>query len=133
SDAELLLQYVQEGSQAAFRTLVDRYTARVFSICRRKLGDRQLAEDAAQMVFMTLAKNAADLNPGPLEGYLAKTAIFISVIMIRKRAVRTKHEQRLQRESRSAHQEQPLEDRIAAVHGAMTRLRKPYRETVALR
>lgn len=133
SDGELLLRYVTEVSQPAFRSLVERYTPMVYSICRRRIGERQLAEDAAQMVFVALAKNAASLEPGPLDGYLAKTAIFISAEIVRKRAVRVKHEQRYQAEIQPVGQADSSEDRLTAVRAALARLRPPYRDAVTLR
>jgi RNA polymerase sigma factor (sigma-70 family) len=59
---QLLAEYVEKGSEEAFRELVRRYINLVYSTALRLVGgDRQLAEDAAQTVFMHLARNAARL------------------------------------------------------------------------
>jgi len=57
--SNLLADYVQNGSEAAFRELVGRYADLVYSVAIRLLdGDKQLAEDVAQTVFIDLARLA---------------------------------------------------------------------------
>jgi RNA polymerase sigma-70 factor (ECF subfamily) len=51
TDAELVAQ-VQRGSEAAFRTLVDRYQGRVYHAALSLLRSPEDAEDVAQEVFM---------------------------------------------------------------------------------
>jgi DNA-directed RNA polymerase specialized sigma24 family protein len=58
----LLLEYVQKGSERAFRELVTAYIDFVFSTALRIVGgDRHLAEDITQTVFADLARKAATL------------------------------------------------------------------------
>ena len=133
SDGELLLQYARERSDAAFRALVDRHTPMVFTICRRKLADQQLAEDATQSVFAALASNAKTLEPGPLGGYLARTATYISMNLAKARAARKKHEQRFQEALRPMRDPPESNKRLEAVQAALTDLRPTYREAVTLR
>ena len=133
SDGELLLQYARERSDAAFRALVDRHTPMVFAICRRKLADQQLAEDATQSVFAALASNAKTLEPGPLGGYLARTATYISMNLAKARAARQKHEQRFQEALRPMRDPPESNNRLEAVQAALTDLRPTYREAVTLR
>lgn len=133
SDGELLLRYARERSEAAFRALVDRHTRMVFAICRRKLGDQQLAEDATQMVFAALASNAQTLEPGPLAGYLAKTAIYISGNLGKARAARKRHEQRFQEALRPMREPDEVDDRLEAVQAALAHLGPTYRDAVTLR
>ena len=62
-DTELLRRYVADRSQAAFTELVTRHLDLVYSAAfRRTDGDAALAEDIAQQVFTTLARNAAALR-----------------------------------------------------------------------
>src|SRR5947209_2531409 len=84
-DAELLRLYVEQGSQGAFRQIVERHTPRVYAICYRRLHDSQLAEDALQQVFLDLARQAGRIEPGPLEGLLA---LNLTPVAVRKRLMR---------------------------------------------
>ncbi len=53
TDRELMLR-VQNGDEAAFGALIDRYRARAVNIAYRYLGDDILAEDVAQEAFVRL-------------------------------------------------------------------------------
>ena len=80
SDWQLLRQYVDEGSDAAFTQLVDRHKKLVYWTCRRDIGDMQLAEDAAQAVFITLACRAATIRrDASLAGWLFSVARHVSM------------------------------------------------------
>ena len=68
SDFELLSQYVQQGSQAAFAELVRRYVDMVYTAAARQVRDRHAAEDVTQVVFIVLARKARTLREGSLLG-----------------------------------------------------------------
>ena len=51
-DLELLREYAKRRSEQAFVQLVHRHVNLVFSIAVRQVGDRDLAKDVVQMVFM---------------------------------------------------------------------------------
>ncbi len=51
SDAQIIAT-VLEGDREAYRHLVERYKDRVFGVLLRLVGDRDLAEDAAQEAFV---------------------------------------------------------------------------------
>ncbi|MCW8128967.1 MAG: RNA polymerase sigma factor [Planctomycetota bacterium] len=93
SDAALLERFATQGDGEAFRALVDRHAGMVFAACLRVLGDRHGAEDAAQAVFLLLARKARGLGPGVvLAGWLYKTAVFAAREAKRGRAIRARHE-----------------------------------------
>lgn len=52
-DAELkLVERSQQGDHEAFRALVERYEARIYTLACTIVGDRELARDAAQEAFL---------------------------------------------------------------------------------
>lgn len=57
-DATLLGLYAREGDEAAFRELTLRYGALVYAACLKEVRRPELAEDAAQAVFLDLARKA---------------------------------------------------------------------------
>lgn len=75
SDQELLAAYVGCGDQGAFATLVTRHAPLVHAACRRRLGDAD-ADDAAQAVFLLVARRASRLarDPRPLAPWLFTAA-----------------------------------------------------------
>jgi DNA-directed RNA polymerase specialized sigma24 family protein len=57
-DGALLGAFAREGSEAAFRALVERHSGWVYAAAFRQLRDANLAEDATQAVFVLLCQRA---------------------------------------------------------------------------
>jgi RNA polymerase sigma factor (sigma-70 family) len=94
-DMRLLRLYAEKGDEGAFSKLVSRHMGWVYSACCRGLKDRHLAEDAAQAVFLTLARRAKSISPKVrLSGWLFKTTRF-AVADARKRETRHQRRQEL--------------------------------------
>jgi RNA polymerase sigma factor (sigma-70 family) len=73
-----LQEYADTNSPEAFRQIVETHLNGVYSQCRRQLHDADRAEEATQVVFVTLARRARDLRPGViLGGWLFNTARFV--------------------------------------------------------
>ncbi len=74
-DAELVMA-VTRGDTAALAVLYDRHAAVVYRAAFRRSGDRQLAEEVVQDVWLTLWDRAAMFDPGQgsLAGWLATIA-----------------------------------------------------------
>lgn len=76
-DADLLNAYVR-GDEQAFESLVERYLGLVHAVALRRLLDSSLAEEAAQSVFIILARKARTLSSGVLlRAWLLKTTRFV--------------------------------------------------------
>jgi RNA polymerase sigma factor (sigma-70 family) len=80
SETNLLLsEFVRRGCEESFRDLVQRYLGLVYSTAFRITGDKHLAEDVAQHVFIDLARKAKSL-PGDVQlgGWLHKHTTFLA-------------------------------------------------------
>jgi RNA polymerase sigma-70 factor (ECF subfamily) len=74
-DGALLDRFARSRDEAAFRCLVERHGARVWSVCRRSLLDSHAAEDAFQATFLVLARRAGQIErPDRLAAWLAGVA-----------------------------------------------------------
>jgi RNA polymerase sigma factor (sigma-70 family) len=98
-DRELLHQFAQGRSQAAFTELVHRHLGRVYTVALRRVGgDSALAEEVAQTVFAGLARKAAKLaRRESITGWLFVAARNAAVDSVR----RERRRQRLLDEARS--------------------------------
>ena len=60
---EELMELYREGSRDAFEELYSRHHRRVIQFCYRMTGDRARAEEAAQEVFLRIARAASTYRP----------------------------------------------------------------------
>ena len=71
NDNELLREYAEFGSEAAFTELVRRHVNMVYSAALRQTGDAHLAEELSQSAFVELSRKASGLIRHPaLAGWL---------------------------------------------------------------
>jgi RNA polymerase sigma factor (sigma-70 family) len=66
-DAALIARFTgrrDEAAEVAFRVLVERHGPMVQRVCRQVIGDGHAAQDAAQAVFMVLARKAGSIRVG---------------------------------------------------------------------
>ena len=105
-DDKLLTQYARDGSEAAFGQLVARHLTLVYATCLRETGSPSQAEDAAQVVFLLLARKAGSLRAGPsLAGWLYKAARFVAKDVRKQEARRQRREQTVMQEM--THRQEP--------------------------
>ena len=103
-DAFLLRQYVRHQSQAAFGALVRRYGGLVHATCLREVDDPALAEDAAQVVFLLLARKAPSLlRVDSLAGWLFRASRFCARNALRQERRRRVHEQEVMADMTRVH------------------------------
>ncbi|HEV8544401.1 MAG TPA: sigma-70 family RNA polymerase sigma factor, partial [Verrucomicrobiae bacterium] len=140
-DAELLRQYVEDGSEAAFAELVNRHANLVCSAALRQVqGNIHLAQDVTQSVFTDLARKARKLTRhNSLAGWLYTSVRFAAANLRRDTWRREQREQNAQAISAmSAPPNFPASpsevDRLAStLDEAMHTLREQDRHAIILR
>ena len=68
ADGELLRDFITLHREDAFAALVRRHGPMVMGVCRRLLGNREDAEDAFQVTFLILGKNASSVRKPQMLG-----------------------------------------------------------------
>src|SRR6476469_1973461 len=82
---------IRGGREAAMAQLYDRYSAIVYSVALRVLGDTGAAEDVVQEIFMQLWRKpeSFDASRGSLGAWLAVIARHRAIDALRKRKPET--------------------------------------------
>ncbi|MCC6819586.1 MAG: sigma-70 family RNA polymerase sigma factor [Verrucomicrobia subdivision 3 bacterium] len=94
TDPQLLRDYTERHSEAAFTELVRRHVDLVYSAALRMVCDAHLAEDVTQGAFVALAQNARQLTAHPvLSGWLHRTAQNLAAKAVRSDVRRRAREQ----------------------------------------
>jgi RNA polymerase sigma factor (sigma-70 family) len=136
-DMQLLSKYVHERDEKAFAELVSRHTSWVFSVCRRRVGDRSLAEDVTQAVFIVLAAKASSLPPTTvLAGWLTRTAQYASADAIKRQRRRRYHEAKaavMQTRADDQTTSHGPSELLARVDASIARMSQRDRDALALR
>ncbi len=102
-DWALLQRYAHQRDERAFETLARRYVDLVYSAAVRRVGDRHLAEDITQAVFVILARKARSIGQRtPLSPWLLRTTKLVARNAIKMESRRRRHEQAAQAISPSA-------------------------------
>ena len=85
-DQALLRRFSTTGDPEAFRAIAERYAPAVHSACLRILDDKDLAEDAAQAVFLLFIRKSKTLDAGHLylekdvNGWIGLSVIVVSIV-----------------------------------------------------
>ena len=92
--ADLLAEFRRTGAESAFGELVRRYTALVFSVAKRRLGNEAMAQDVVQTVFIRLASiSSLPQTEAELAAWLHCSAVRISVDLWRSETRRFAREE----------------------------------------
>jgi RNA polymerase sigma factor (sigma-70 family) len=135
-DQQLCEAYVRRGDQGAFAQIVDRHAHWIFAAALRQLHDRELAEDAVQIVFVILAQKAHTMDTRQkLSGWLFNTLQFTVKNFRRAERSRRRHEANA---AKPVIQELPpdpamVRELAEQIDAAVAQLRTPYREALLLR
>jgi RNA polymerase sigma factor (sigma-70 family) len=135
SDQQLLQAYAGDKSDDTFRAIVDRHARWIFAAAFRQLGDRQLAEDAVQIVFILLARRSDKMpTHQKLSGWLFNTLGYTVQNLRRARRRRQMHEERAALEKAMA-TESPARENDLAIHldAAVAGLGQGDRDAIVLR
>ncbi len=127
SDQTLLDRFAAQRNEAAFASLVGRHMPLVLAACRRVLGNHHDAEDAAQAVFLVLARKAHAIDARRTLGpWLHRVAIDLA-----RDALRSRHSrERINREAAPMSDPAPPPALTGEIDAALAEL--PERERVAI-
>lgn len=93
TDAQLMAAFLDRKDEEAFEVLVRRHESVVLSVCTRVLRDEHGARDAAQAVFLVLARKGASIDlQRPLGPWLHHVAYGVAVSARREREARRARE-----------------------------------------
>jgi RNA polymerase sigma factor (sigma-70 family) len=132
----LLSEYVQTGSEPAFRELVTRYVDLVYSSALRLVGgDAHLAEDVSQSVFLNLARKAHRLPRAVmLGGWLHRDTCYAARTLVRSERRRQQRErQAMAMNTAEDHSDANLAQLTPLLDEAIEELRDEDRVAILLR
>ena len=134
SDQELLREYAEHRTEAAFTELVHRHLDLVYSSALRIVCEPQLAEEVSQSVFLALAENARDLAKHPvLLGWLHRTTQNLAANVVRQEVRRRAREQKATSMNEIVAVDDAWENLKPHVDEALGTLRDKDRDLVLLR
>ena len=109
-EPDALARYAATGSHAAFREVVQAAMPMVMGTAMRRTGgQRAMAEDIAQLVFIDLARQAKSVRADTLSGWLYRHTCFTAAKIMRGERRRVQRE-RVSAESRSSSGDTGTED-----------------------
>ncbi|MCA9169057.1 MAG: sigma-70 family RNA polymerase sigma factor [Planctomycetales bacterium] len=135
TDNELLLRFVNDHDDDAFRELVNRHIAIVMNVCRQVSPNLQDAEDACQATLMILSQQASNLiTIRTLAGWLHRVAYRASIDVVRKHRRRKQDAlpQELPCSDNSAFEAILRREQLISLHEELDRLPVRYRDAIVL-
>jgi RND family efflux transporter MFP subunit len=140
SDSELLERFLRHSDsigEAAFEALVDRHGPMVFRVCLQALNDRHAAEDAVQVTFLVLARQAGTIRKRPsvsswLFGVALRAAARIRMEEARRRLYEMRSAERSAALIRARQEPRDSDDPYPELHAEIDRLPEKYRVPIVL-
>jgi len=136
NEQDLLRDWAERRSQAAFQELVRRHVNLVYSAAQRMVQAEDLAEDVTQSVFVALAEQSGALVKHPfLSGWLHRTAQNLASKLVRSEVRRREREMEAAAMSRSpADPDAELWESLAPhLDAALEQLSEPDRDALLCR
>lgn len=136
-DSDLLRQFLDQRSDAAFAALVRNHIDLVYSAARRQMREPAAAEDVTQQVFILLARKANTIRSGEsVTGWLLVTTRFVAINALRAEARRRRHEREaaaMKQQAQNEGGEPAWEDISSLLDDGVAKLRREDRDALALR
>src|ERR1041385_2869955 len=134
-DTQLLREFAERQSEAAFNELVKRRVNLVYSVALRLTGNPHYAQEITQAVFIILARKAASLGRKTiLSGWLYQTARLTAANFLRTERRRSAREQEAYMQSLPNESAPDVWPQIAPLlDDAMAKLGEKDRDAVVLR
>jgi RNA polymerase sigma factor (sigma-70 family) len=135
TDGDMLKAFAHEGDEAAFEAVVCRHAPMVLRVCQGILGDPHEAQDAAQAVFLVLARKASRLKgDASVAPWLHRVAHDLAVDTLRRRQSRRLREEESAKMMTPSPDEQEslTEERIQLLHRQIGALPERYRTPVVM-
>src|ERR1017187_10296100 len=136
TDMDLLRQYADQNSDAAFAALVSRHVNLVYFAALRKTGNPHAAEEITQAVFIILARKAGRISDKTiLPGWLYQTTRLTAASFWKReiRRVRREQEASMQTELHSSAPDETWQQLAPLLEDAMGQLGERDRAAVVLR
>lgn len=140
---EALVDAAREGSEEAFRALVERYEGGVASVVIRMLGNTPEAEDVGQETFIRFYRSLRRFRGQAAVGtYLTRIAINLSLNEIKKRRRRSifvpftpagKENDGPDPEFEDPRASAEYDDTVDRIHKALNKLKPEFRSVIVLR
>jgi RNA polymerase sigma factor (sigma-70 family) len=133
-DQRSLSAWVHQRDEAAFTTLVERYSGLVRGICQRTTGRADLADEACQGVFLLVSDKAARLAKRPnIAGWLVITARQVAMRSLHAEQRRQRHELLAGAQMNTPDCSHIDDEVLAALGKGLAKLPSAEREAITLR
>lgn len=136
NDGDLLRSWLEAGSEDSFRRLVARHAGLVRQCARRTSGDTMIADEAAQLTFILLARKARQLQSrASLAGWLHTTALLQTRNLLRsqRRENRKRHATITMNPATEESHPKAWQEMEPVLDAALSALRQDDREAILLR
>lgn len=135
SDSQLLIAFVENRDEAAFRALVERHADWCYGVACRLLGQRSfLAEEVCQTVFTRLAQNASNLTGREtVGGWLYVSIKYVAMNQLRSETRRKRNEEAYVMENENDASSVDWQEASPVLQEVLGELKDDDRDAVCLR